>query len=137
MAFYKGKDLRISLGGKVLYHASECGMNISKTFEEIATKDTNGTNSIPGEYTWSLSSSSLISNKPALSTTQLDLKDLVEAQLAGTPFEIEFTTGTVGDVIFTGNVYVENVDIAAATGSVATGSFSFKGDGELTVASVA
>lgn len=128
---YKGKNLRFSFGGKTLYHATSCKLSLSTKLEAIATKDTNGTVSTPSNYEWSLSADALVANKPSGSTTQEGFMDLVALQLAGTQIEVEFTTGEVGDFVLTGNVYIESCDITAEVGNSTTGSFSFKGTGDL------
>lgn len=134
--FYQGKDLRISYNGKVLYHTTECGFSISANFEEIATKDTDGTNTVPGEYTWSMTAASLIANKPTATTDKIDCSDLITSILEKKKFKVEFTTAVTGDIVLSGDIYVESVSVSAAVGQIATGDFSFKGDGTLTLKKV-
>lgn len=132
---YKGKNVRLSYNGKTLYHATSCKLSISTKLEEIATKDTAGTVSTPSNYAWNVSAESLVANKPAAST-QLDFMDIVSLQLAGTEIDITFTDGASGNFILSGKVYVESSDINAEVGNSVTGSFSFKGNGNLTKALV-
>lgn len=127
---YKGKNVRLSYNGKALYHAMSCKLSISTKLEEIATKDTDGTLSIPSNYAWNISAESLVANKPTAST-QIDFMDIVSLQLAGTEIDIEFTDGATGNFILTGKVFVESSDITAENGNSLTGSFSFKGNGNL------
>src|SRR5690606_30087307 len=127
---YKGKNVRFSFEGKTLFHATTCSVSVSTTLESVATKDTNGTISIPGEYEWTLSTSALVADKPA-SSTQTDFMDLLELQLAGTEIDVEFTTGTTGDFILSGKAYIESSSINAETGNSVSGDFSFKGNGDL------
>jgi hypothetical protein len=128
---YKGKNLRFSFGGKTLYHATSCKLSLSTKLEAIATKDTNGTVSTPSNYEWSLNTDALVANKPSGSTTQEGFMDLVALQLAGTEIVVTFTTGASGDFVLTGSVFIESSDITAETGNSVTGSFSFKGNGDL------
>lgn len=132
----KGKNMRLSFEGKTLFHATSCGLSISTTLEAIATKDTDGEMNIPGNYSWSLSTSALLADKPVAST-QTDFNELVIMQLAGTEIDVEFTTGETGDVIYSGKAFIESADITSEVGSMANGSFSFKGNGSLTVERVA
>lgn len=126
---YKGKNLRFSFDGKTLYHATSCKLSLSTKLEAIATKDTDGTVSTPSNYEWSLSADALVANETG--ATQHDFMDIVDLQLAGALIAVEFTTGEVGDFILAGSVYVESSDITAEVGNSVTGSFSFKGSGDL------
>ena len=128
---YKGKNVRFSLNGGTLYHATSCTLGISTTLEEIATKDTNGTVSVPGNYSWNISTNALVADKPAAST-QKDFMDVVALQLAGTAIDVEFTDGETGSFILSGTVYVESANINAEVGQSVNGDFSFKGTGDLT-----
>ncbi len=129
-SIYKGKNVRFSFNGATLYHATSCKLSISTKLEEIATKDTDGTVSTPSNYAWSISTESLVANKP-LGSTQKDFMDIVALQLAGTEIDIEFTDDVSGDFILSGKAYIESSDITAEVGNSVTGSFSFKGNGNL------
>lgn len=134
---YKGKNVRFSFNGKTLYHATSCSMSISTTLESIATKDTNGTVSVPSNYEWSITTNALVADKPASPVTHSDFMDIVSLQLAGTEIDVEFTTGETGDFLLSGKVYVESSSINAEVGSSVNGDFSFKGNGDLTKSVVA
>lgn len=129
---YKGKDLRIGVGGKTLYHSTSCSIQISTTLEAIATKDTKGTMNVPGNYEWSLSAESLTADK-AVDSTQADYFDLIVSQLQGEEIDIEMTTGAKGEILMKGKAYIESTGISADVGSSSTSSFSFKGNGDLEV----
>lgn len=128
---YKGKNVRFSFEGKTLFHATSCKLSISTNLEDIATKDTDGTVSVPSNYSWNISTDSLVADKPT-SSTQSDFMDIVDYQLAGTEIDIEFTDGETGSFKYAGKVYVESSDLTADVGSSMTGSASFKGNGNLT-----
>lgn len=127
---YKGRKVRISIGGKTLYHATSCKLSISAKLEEIATKDTNGTIQVPDGYSWNASTEALVADKAALSD-QLDAMDMMQNLISGTELDFEFTTNETGDFLFTGKVLVSQADITADTGSAVKGSFSFVGQGDL------
>jgi len=133
---YRGKNVRFSFEGKTLFHATSCALSVSTTLESIATKDTNGTKSVPGNYDWSITTSALVADKPT-SSTQTDFMELLSMQLAGTAIDIEFTTGETGDFLLSGTVYIESSNITAEVGNSVSGDFSFKGDGDLTKGLVA
>jgi hypothetical protein len=129
---YKGKNVRISYEGKTLYHTTSCKLDVSTSLEEIATKDTDGTVQTPGNYTWNLSAEALMADIPSGSTTQIAGDDLLDYQLAGTELDVEFSTNEVASYKYTGKVYVESTSIDATVGQSVTGSFAFKGNGNLT-----
>ena len=129
---YQGKAVRFSLNGKVLFHATACKLSISTTLESIATKDTNGTVSTPSNYEWSMTTDALVADIPVGSSTQVGFIDVIALQLAKTPITVEFSSQVTGDFIYTGQVYVESSDIDASVNQSVSGSFSFKGNGDLT-----
>lgn len=131
--FYTGKNLRLSLAGQTLFHATSCGLSISSDNEEISTKDTNGKNIIPGGYSGSLTTDCLIADK---SGTENDAWDMVQNQLSNTKITFEFTTGTTGDRTISGECYVTQSDITAEENGIATGSFSFITTGDITLGTV-
>lgn len=130
MAFIKGKDLRISVGDKKIFHSTECSLSITRDLEEIATKDTDGKMQLAGDYSWSLSASALV-NVDAAVTTHTKTEALIDAVLSGTPVTVEFTTGVVGATVYSGSAFVVQADITASNGTTVTGSFSFTGNGDL------
>lgn len=52
-------NMRLTLGGKTIYHATEASLSLSREFKERATKDTNGTERAKGKKSWTASSSAL------------------------------------------------------------------------------
>ena len=132
---YKGKNLRISVDGETVFHATECSFNSSMQLEEIATKDTNGNIVVDGNYTWGVSTNMLVADK-AVASTQEDFVGLLNKFKSGTTVAIEFTTGVTGDLIISGDAKIESVNFSAPTSGFATGDASFKGTGDFTVALV-
>jgi hypothetical protein len=127
---YAGKNLRIKVDGKTIFHATECSFTTSRNMESIASKDTNGEQVTPGNYTWGVSTNYLVANKPDASTTQIGMKEILDTYQAGTEVEVQFTTNIVGDVIVTGQTFIEGLNMTAGTNGVATGDASFKGTGD-------
>jgi hypothetical protein len=127
---YQGKNLRIRVGGKTIFHATECSFTTSRSMDSIASKDTNGEQVSPGNYTWSVSTNYLVANIPTASTTQIATKQLLDSYQAGSEVEVEFTTNVVGDVIITGMTFIESINMTAPTNGVATGDAGFKGNGD-------
>jgi hypothetical protein len=137
MSTYAGKNLRVRIDGKTVFHATECSFTTSRNMESIASKDTNGEQVTPGNYTWGVSTNFLVANIPAGSTTQVGTKEILDNYQDGTEVEISFTTNIVGDVIITGNTFIEGLNMSAGTNGVATGDCSFKGNGDFETALVA
>lgn len=133
---YNGKFLRFKFDDKKLIHTTNCKLDVSSKLEEIATKDTDGTVSIPSGYSFSGSTEALLSNLPAGDTTHCTADTLLDAQLAGTEIDVEFTTDVTGDFIYTGKAFIENYSLGAETGTSVKVSISFKGNGNLTKATV-
>lgn len=129
---YNGKLLRFKFNTKKFLHATTCKVSVSSKLEEIATKDTDGTVSVPSNYSWSGSTEALLSNLPAGDTTHVTYDDILALQLAGTEIDVEFTTDVTGDIIYTGKAFIESSDITADTGTSVKVSVSFKGNGNIT-----
>lgn len=132
---YKGKNLRIRVDGDTIFHATECSFNSSIALEEIATKDTQGSLVVSGNYTWGLSTNMLAAQRAALST-QEDFVTLLNKHKAGTEIAVEFTTDVAGDVVISGAAFIESISISAPTAGFATAECSMKGSGDYTVAVV-
>jgi hypothetical protein len=127
---YAGKNLRIRVEGKTVFHSTECTFTTSRNMESIASKDTNGEQVTPGNYTWGVSTNFLVANKPTASSTQIGTKEILDTYQAGTEVEVQFSTEIVGDVIITGQSFIESLNMSAPTNGVATGDASFKGNGD-------
>lgn len=127
---YAGKNLRIRVDGKTIFHATECSFTTSRNMESIASKDTDAEEVVPGTITWGVSTNYLVANIPSASATQIGTKQLLDTYTAGTKVEVQFTTDIIGDVIVTGNTFIEGINMTAGTNGVATGDASFKGTGE-------
>lgn len=130
---YNGKDLRLRLGGKTLYHSTSCQLTVSSKSQEVATKDTNGDIVTPDGYSATLSMDSLWADKSNGTTTQLDPADLLQNQLDEVLLDFEMTTGADGDRVISGQCYVTNSDFGAEVGNKATAAFQFTVSGDITV----
>lgn len=136
---YKGKNIRIIISGKKIFHATEGSISITTNLESIATKDTDGNIQTPSNYEWTASANALVAQVDPAGThaaSHSSFTDLVAAQLANSELDFQFTTEATGDFIFSGKVYITQCDITASTENAATGSFSFTGNGNLTLDTV-
>lgn len=130
--FYQGKALRFKFEDKKLLHATNCKLTVTKTLEEIATKDTDGKVVIPSNYAFNGSADSLLANLPAGNTTHVTADTLLQYELDGTEIDVEFTTDVTGDVIYTGKAYIESWEVTAETEATAKVTIAFRGSGNLT-----
>ena len=128
---YKGKLLRFKFDGKKFLHATSCKLDFSMKLEEIATKDTDGTVSMPGNYSWGGSTEALLSNLPAGDSTHVTFDTIMTAFQSGTEIDVDFTTDVTGDIVYTGKAYIENAGITADTEGAAKVTISFKGNGNI------
>lgn len=133
---FQGKNVRISVEGKSIYHATSCKLDISMSLEEIATKDTEGSVNTPGNYSWNASTDTLFATLPAGNTTHKAADEILDYLLAKTELDFEFSTNETGEWVYGGKVYVESASIDATVGQSVTGSFTFKGNGDLTKTAV-
>lgn len=128
---YKGHLLRFKFQGKKFLHATSCKLDFATKLEEIATKDTNGTVSIPSSYSWSGSTEALLSNLAALDLTHVTYDTLLSAQMNQEEIDVVFTTDVTGDIIYTGKAYIESSSVDATDGNAVKVSISIKGNGDL------
>jgi hypothetical protein len=133
---YDGKKLRFIFNEKLFLHATSCKLSIATKLEEIATKDTDGSMVVPGNYSWSGSTDALLANAPQGDTIHVTFDTLMIAKLSGQEIDVDFTTDVSGDIIYSGKCYIENAEITADTGVAVKVSISFKGNGDLTRAVV-
>jgi predicted secreted protein len=130
---YQGKNIRLTLAGKKVFHATDCGISATLNLEALASKDTDGDLQSPGSLSWSMSLSALVAEKDPVSLTHHSFKDVVRTFLNKVPVDIQYTTAETGDWVFSGSAYITQFDISAQTAGAATGSFSFTGNGDLTL----
>lgn len=130
-----GTKMRIIVDGKPIFHETEASLSSSISFSEVASKDTNGVKVMPGNQSWGISASSLTAVDP--DSLKEDVVTMYAKHEGKQIVQVQFTTDEAGDIVFTGNAYVETFDIAANNGETVTGSFSFKGDESLSLGVVA
>lgn len=134
---YKGRKVRISVNNKVIYHATECSVNVSTDVEELATKDTTGKVVVPDGHSWTASCNALVAEPDSGdASAKSKFMDILTLQLANTEVTFEFTTGEVGDFVMSGKAFVTSADVTSAVGAAVSGSFSFTGNGSLTLSVV-
>jgi len=134
MALKEGVNMRITVGGKEIFHEVSADLSFQTDFKEVASKDTSGKLVSPGSSSWNIPVEALYDND---GTTQEDLFTLSTLAINKTEVAVTLTTGVSGDVVYSGNAYIESFNTNATNDEYVTCSFSFKGNGDLTVARVA
>jgi len=133
MALKEGVNMRITVDGKEIFHEVSADLSASTDFKEVASKDTSGKLSSPGSQSWSIPIEALYDND---GTTQEDLFSLATLWNAKTKVAVVLTTGVIGDVSFSGDAYIESFSTNATNEEFVTCSFTFRGDGDLTIIQV-
>lgn len=133
MALKEGVNMRITVGGKEIFHEVSADLSAATDFKEVASKDTSGKLSAPGAQSWNIPIEALYDND---GTTQEDLFTLATLWKDKTQVAVTLSTNVSGDVIFSGNAYIESFNTNATNEEYITCSFSFKGNGDLTIARV-
>lgn len=133
MAFQDGKLMRLALGDIEVFHEASVDLSGSRSFKEIVTKDTDGTENVPSTKTWSCSVEGYVGTD---ATSKLTLKAVVDMWNDGDLVAAKISDEVTGNTEFTGNVYVEGWNIKAQTDEVVTFSYTLKGDKSLTVGTV-
>ena len=135
MAFNKPVILRTLVDGKNIFHEIEFSLDATTDFQEVATKDTDGKEVTPDTQSWSASASAVGSaDVLADRQTELTMAQLWKAKTL-VPFAV--TDAVTGNVKYSGEAYVENFSVKAGVEGTVDISWSFKGNGELTIAEVA
>ena len=135
MAYYKGQNLRLLIGGKCIAAATTCSLHIAANLEETSTKDS--TNDWQEQEcvskSWDLSAEALVPN--AEDTAALEAFDA--ATLVGTTVEVAFdiTNGdknrTTVKTLWTGNAIINDFSLSAQNKTNVQASFQAQGTGEL------
>lgn len=132
-----GDNSRVKFDGKTIAGATAETFGLKTDFANISTKDNVGWDAVfPVKKSGELSADLVFDKKPG-SPTQAYLKDFVDAWLAGTLTTWEFAVSQVsGDIKFTGNCYVGDINIKGDTGTVVTATVSLRPSGTITVGTV-
>jgi len=134
MALKEGVNMRITVDTKEIFHEVSADLSAATDFKEVASKDTSGKLVSPGAQSWNIPIEALYDND---GTTQEDLYTLATLWKAKTEVAVTLSTNVSGDVIFSGNAYIESFNTNATNEEYITCSFQFRGNGDLTIAQVA
>lgn len=141
---FNGTSLVVLIGTEVIGFATSCSLSIAVDAPDASTKQSLGwAEEIGGQKSWSLTTDGLATVVPGVVATYISTTELSNLAIARTAVTVKFTTvnnGTVGgvtpvvgDTIYSGEAFIESVDMTADMENPVTYSVSFKGTGELTV----
>lgn len=120
---YKGKTLRMNIGGKSILHEIEFNWSESTEFQELASKDVeNDVN--PGKSVYNCTGNGYADNSAG--DAQQDVKAMLDLRAAKTKETFEIADAVSGNLNITGNAYIESVEITSSNDEVVTYSFTLR-----------
>jgi len=142
---FNGTSLVVLIGAEVIAFSTSCSLSIAIDAPDASTKESLGwATEIGGQKSWSLTTDGLATVVPGATATYISTSELTALAVARTAVSVKFTTvdnSTVGgvtpvtgDVIYSGQAFIESVDMTADMENPVTYSVSFKGTGALTIA---
>jgi predicted secreted protein len=142
---FNGTSLVVLIGTEVIGFATSCSLSLAIDAPDASTKQSLGwADEIGGQRSWSLTTDGLATVVPGTVATYVTTAELNALAIARTAVTVKFTTvdnSTVGgvtpvtgDVIYSGQAFIESVDMTADMENPVTYSVSFKGTGVLTIA---
>jgi len=132
--FLQGDTMRLKLGGKDIFHEVEVSLDFSRDFKEVATKDTDGKVTTPGDYSFGLSVSAKASSD---TTTENSNIMLAGYAVNGDKLKFELADSVSGHITYSGEAYIEGFTINANNEESVDMSYSLKGTGTLTIGATA
>ena len=138
VGLFNGTSLVVLVNGQVLGHSTSCSLSLAIDAPDASTKQSGGwAEEIGGQRSWSVTTDGLSTVAPGVLATYVSTDELMILAAARTAVTVMFTTvssgSTVnpGDVYWSGQAFIESVDITADMENAATYSVSFKGTGAL------
>jgi len=112
-------------------HARNATLSLNSDEIDITTKDSSAWKEIlDGQKSWSVSVDGLITYDTESDKDQAD--DLAALLIAGTQITLKFSTDVTGDTKYTGNAFVQSIELNAADNDASSYSATFGGNGALT-----
>jgi len=125
------KKILIYKGGTALGYQSNGTLSVSGDTIDVATKDSGGWGEVLlGNRSWELSVDGLMSYTGTDDTNGGQV--LMDAFLNETLLSVSWETDTVGDVTYSGDVYVTSCELGGSNGEGATYSATLSGVGKIT-----
>jgi predicted secreted protein len=135
---FNGTNLVVLVGTEVVAHSTSCSLSVSADLPDATTKSSGGwADEIAGLRSWSLTTDGLATVDPT--GANFVVGDIFTSMYNRTKVTVKFTTVSgstpvVGDLIWSGEAFIESLDVTADMESPATYSVSFTGTGVLTQA---
>lgn len=131
-------DLRLKLEDKTVFHATSCTLTMSREFKERATKDTTGVERAKSTKSFTASYEGLaVYASDGVGTH--DFEDLfgLYNDDAAAALDIEFLPSeSDATKKYTGECFIENLELTAPNDEDATISMSLVGNGALQIANI-
>lgn len=134
---FNGTSLVVLVGAEVVAHATSCSLSLSTDLPETTDKQSGGwAEHLAGAKSWTLTTDGLATVDPAATASYYTTGELMSAIANRTKVTVKFTTvsGTtavIGDLYWSGEAFIESMDITADMESPVTYSASFTGTGAL------
>ena len=135
---FNGTSLVVLVNNEVIAYSTSCSLSIAIDAPDASTKESGGwADEIAGLRSWSLTTDGLATVDPT--GASFVVGDIFTSMYNRTKVTVKFTTVTgstpvVGDLIWSGEAFIESLDVTADMESPATYSVSFTGTGALTQA---
>ena len=130
-------NLRLTVDGKEIFHAINCGLDLSREFKERATKDTTGVERAKGTKSWTASFDGLAVY--AGGTTSQDFASLFDLYNddTDTPIDVEFIPSEADkEYTFVGEGFIDSLSGSFPNDEDGTISLSIVGSGAMTKVAV-
>ncbi len=142
---FNGTSLVVLIGSEVIGFATSCSLSIAIDTPDASTKQSLGwADEIGGQKSWSLTTDGLATVSPGPLASFVNTTELTNFAILRQPVTVKFTTvnndtspgvtPVVGDTYYSGQAFIESVDMTADMENPVTYSVSFKGTGALTIA---
>jgi predicted secreted protein len=134
---FNGTSLVVLIGGQVIAHSTSCSLSLAVDAPDASDKEAAGwAVEIGGQKSWSVTTDGLSTVVPGALASYVSTDELMILAAARTAVTLKFTTVTgttpvTGDVYWSGDAFIESVDITADMENPVTFSVSFKGTGAL------
>lgn len=134
---FNGTSLVVLISGQVIAHSTSCSLSLAIDAPDASDKEAGGwAVEIGGQKSWSVTTDGLSTVVPGALASYVSTDELMILAAARTAVTLKFTTvsGTTpvtGDVYWSGDAFIESVDITADMENPVTFSVSFKGTGAL------
>jgi predicted secreted protein len=135
---FNGTSLVVLINGQVIAHSTSCSLSLAVDAPDASDKESAGwAVEIGGQKSWSVTTDGLSTVVPGVLASYVSTDELMILAADRVAVTLKFTTvtgttPTPGDVYWTGNAFIESVDITADMENPVTFSVSFKGTGALT-----